>query len=87
MGDWLLTNTAPFSNQRTLLFVVCREEALMAAKLQEGDTIAMQGEVTTVHDDGCVPVWLHGYSVPVTTRGEHLNLIAKRRGKQKQPAT
>ena len=28
----------------------------MAAKLSEGDTIAMQGEVTMVHDDGSVTV-------------------------------
>ena len=34
----------------------------MATKLSEGDTtIAMQGEVTPVHDDGTVTVWLHGY--------------------------
>ena len=44
----------------------------MATKLSEGDTIAMQGEVTAVHDDGTVTVRLHGYGVPVTTRGEHL---------------
>ena len=52
----------------------------MAEKLREGDTIAIQGEVTMVHHYGCVTAWLHGYSVPVTTRGEHLNLIARRRG-------
>ena len=44
----------------------------MAAKLAEGDTIAMQGEVTMVHDDGSVTVRLHGYGVPITTTGEHL---------------
>ncbi len=38
----------------------------MAAKLSEGDTIAMHGEVTAVHGDGTVTVWLHGYSVPLT---------------------
>jgi hypothetical protein len=31
----------------------------MATKLSEGDTIAMQGEVSLVHDDGRVTVWLH----------------------------
>jgi hypothetical protein len=31
----------------------------MAAKLSEGDTIAMQGEVTHVHDDGKVTVRTH----------------------------
>ena len=36
----------------------------MAAKLWEGDTVAMQGEVTIVHDDGSVTVRLLGYSVP-----------------------
>ena len=44
----------------------------MAAKLAEGDTIAMQGEVGMVHDDGSVTVWLHGYDEPITTTGEHL---------------
>ena len=51
----------------------------MAAKLSEGDTIAMQGEVTLVHEDGSVTVRLHGYSVPITTTGEHLSLVAKKR--------
>jgi hypothetical protein len=46
-------------------------------KLQEGDTVSMTGTVTIVHDDGTVTVWLHGYSIPITTRGEHFNLIAK----------
>ena len=49
------------------------------AKLSEGDTISMTGEVTLVHDDGTVTVRLHGYDVPVTTRGEDLSLIAKKR--------
>ncbi len=51
----------------------------MAAKLSEGDTIAMQGEVTMVHEDGKVTVRLHGFSVPITTTGEHLSLVAKRK--------
>jgi hypothetical protein len=51
----------------------------MAAKLSEGDTISMTGEVTIVHDDGKVTVRLHGYDVPVTTRSEHLSLVAKRK--------
>jgi hypothetical protein len=42
------------------------------AKLSEGHTITMTGEVTLVHDDGTVTVRLHGYDVPVTTRGERL---------------
>src|SRR5262245_4559483 len=50
----------------------------MAAKLSEGDTIAMQGEVTHVHDDGTVTVRLYGLNYPVTTTGEHLSLVAKR---------
>ncbi len=51
----------------------------MAARLSEGDTIAMEGEVTAVHEDGTVTVRLHGYSVPITTRGENLNLVAKKK--------
>ena len=49
----------------------------MAEKLKEGDTIAMQGEVTRVHDDGEVTIRLIGYDIPITTRGEHLSLVAK----------
>ena len=33
----------------------------MAAKLSEGDTIAMQGEVTIVHDDG---IWQGTMTLP-----------------------
>ena len=47
-------------------------------KLSEGDTIALQGEVTLVHDDDRVTVRLHGYGVPVTVRVEHLNIVKKR---------
>ena len=50
----------------------------MAEKLSEGDTIAMQGEVTMVQDDGSVTVRLHGYGVLITTTGEHLSLVAKK---------
>ena len=59
----------------------------MATKLSEGDTISMTGEVTLVHDDGTVTVRLHGYDVPLTTRGEHLSLVAKKKaepGRRKQ---
>jgi hypothetical protein len=58
----------------------------MPTSLQEGDTIAMQGEVTKIHDDGQVTVLLRGYVVPITTRGEHLNLVAakKRQGESKR---
>jgi hypothetical protein len=55
----------------------------MAAKqptLGEGDTISMQGEVTIVHDDGRVTVWLHGYDYPITVRAEHISLVAKAKG-------
>ena len=51
----------------------------MAAKLSEGETISMQGEVAIVHDDGSVTVRLYGYSVPITTAGEHLSLVVKRK--------
>ena len=57
----------------------------MATKLAPGDTIAMQGEVTHVHDDGTVTVWLYGYDYPVTTHGEHLSLIAKKPDNRKKP--
>ena len=42
----------------------------MATKLSEGDSIAMRGEVTMLHDDGSVTVWLHGYGVPITRTSE-----------------
>ena len=38
--------------------------AMAMAKLSEGYTISMTGEVTLVHDDGTVTVRLHGYEVP-----------------------
>ena len=41
---------------------------MAAAKLSEGDSIAMQGEVTRINDDGTVTVRLHGFDYPVTTR-------------------
>ena len=54
--------------RRTIADVVMREQRLtVAAKLSEGDTITMQGEVTMVHDDGSVTVLLHGYDVPIRT--------------------
>ena len=53
-------------------------------KLGEGDTISMTGEVTIVHDDGTVTVRLHGYDIPLTTRGEHLALVVKRKQRRKQ---
>ena len=49
------------------------------AKLAEGDTIAMQGEVTIVHDDGTVTVRLHGFATPITIGAEHLALVAKKK--------
>ncbi len=42
------------------------------ARLSDGDTISMEGEVSAVHDDGMVTVWLHGYNVPLTVRAEYL---------------
>ena len=51
----------------------------MAAKQSEGDTISMMGEFTLVHDDGQVTVRLHGFGTPITTTGEHLSLVAKRK--------
>ena len=51
---------------------VNQQRPTVAAKLAEGDTITMQGEVTMVHDDGSVTVRLQGCGVPITTTGEHL---------------
>ncbi len=56
-------------------------------KLSEGDTIAMQGEVTIGPDEGRVSVRLQGYDLPVTVRAEHLNIIARRRGRARQAKT
>ena len=38
----------------------------------------MTGEVTR-HDDGAVTVRLHGFGTPITTSGEHLALVVKRK--------
>ena len=46
----------------------------------------MTGTVTIVHDDGTVTVWLHGYSIPITTSGEHFNLIARRASADQRPS-
>jgi hypothetical protein len=46
--------------------------------LQPNDTIAMQGEVSRINDNGTGTVRLHGFDYPLTTRAEHLNLVAKR---------
>ena len=62
----------------------------MPAKLSEGDTVGMAGEVTIVHDDGSVTVRLHGFGTPIETSGEHLSLVAKRKpepGRRKRCAT
>ncbi|WP_287364049.1 hypothetical protein [Mesorhizobium sp.] len=45
------------------------EQALVFSQAVRHDH---DGEVTLVHDDGTVTVRLHGYDVPVTTRGERL---------------
>ena len=47
----------------------------MAAKLSEGDTVGLFAEIPLVDDDGL--------DYPVTLRGEHLSLIARRRSKQR----
>ena len=41
----------------------------MPAKLSEGDTVGMAGEVTIVHDDGSVTVRLHGFGTPIDDVG------------------
>ena len=55
----------------------------MAAKLSEGDTVGLTAEISLVHDDGTVTIRPHGFDYPITLRGEHLSLIAKRRSKQR----
>ena len=50
------------------------------AKLSVGDTVSMTGEVTHIHDEnGMVTIRLHGFATPITTRGEHLSLVARKR--------
>ena len=39
--------------------------------------IGMTGEISIVHDDGQRDGRLHGYDIPITTRGEHVSLVAK----------
>ena len=34
----------------------------------EGDAITISGEVSRVHDDGRLTVWLTGYGLALTTR-------------------
>jgi hypothetical protein len=51
-------------------------------KFAEGDTIAMRGEVARINEDGTVTVRLLRYDIPVTTRGEHLDLMAKKKPDQ-----
>lgn len=46
--------------------------------LSEGDTVGLTGEVSIVHDDGKVTVWVKGFDYPLTIRAEHLSLIAKK---------
>ena len=46
--------------------------------LSVGDKVGLTAEVTTVHDDGTVTIWLHGYAVLITLRAKHLSPIAKR---------
>ena len=53
----------------------------MAEKLREGNSIAMQGEVTRINDDGTVTVRLIGYDYAITTRGEHLSLDGEEEGR------
>jgi preprotein translocase subunit YajC len=48
------------------------------AKLTEGDTVGLTGEVTRINDDGAVTVRLHGFGTPITLRAEHLSLVAKK---------
>ena len=51
----------------------------MPPKLTEGYTVGITGEIAIVHDDGSVTLRLRGYDIPITTRGEHVSLIAKRK--------
>jgi hypothetical protein len=49
------------------------------------DLWLMSGEVSRINNDGILTVWLHDYAVPVTTRGGHLDLVAKKKGKLNSP--
>ena len=51
----------------------------MAAKLSEGDTIAMPFETTAASPR------LHGFGTPITTTGEHLSLMAKKKAERRKP--
>ena len=51
----------------------------MAAKLSESDTVGLTAEISLVHDDGTVTIRPRGFDYPITLRGGHLSLIAKRR--------
>ena len=51
------------------------------AELPSGEPIpfGMTGEITRINDDGTVTLRLHGFDYPITTRGEHLSLVAKKK--------
>ena len=54
----------------------------MVAKLSEGDTVGLTARSSCI-DDGAVTIRPHGFDYPITLRGEHLSLIAKRRSKRR----
>ena len=51
----------------------------MAEKFAEGDSVALQGEIAHVHDNGTVTIRVHGFDYPLTIRSEHVSLVAKTR--------
>ena len=51
---------------------------LTKATLNEGDIVGLTAEITRVHANGIVTIWLKGYGYPLAVRVEHLSLIAKK---------
>ncbi|HET9533935.1 MAG: hypothetical protein ABWY13_05300 [Mesorhizobium sp.] len=51
----------------------------MQTKISEGDRVTLRGEVTHVHDDGTITVWLPAHATPITIRADAVDSIEKRR--------
>ena len=51
---------------------------LTKTTLNEGDIVGLTAEITRVHANGIVTIWLKGYEYPLAVRVEHLSLIAKK---------
>lgn len=51
---------------------------LTKSTLIESDIVGLTAEITRVHANGIVTIWLKGYECPLAVRVEHLSLIAKK---------